>query len=257
MVEYAKNLEPANDDFAVEVQLALADKIEAIPVDLSENEQQHNGSKSFATSLRPEFLGEPGSLFVNQEGDSRIYYKATLEYEPNEILDDRENYGIDVRRAYWVKQEDEWVELDSSATLARGDVVHVGLYLDIRDQRDFVIVDDPVPGALEPINTRLAQTNTRELSPTKDLFGTLIPKGIEGVWNTLGTSRWCFYRREIRHDSVRFMSDFLPPGRYRLHWSGRVISTGEFTARPAHAEAMYSPEIYGNTRPQRISIVAD
>lgn len=257
IVEYAESLEPAHDNFAVEVQLALADQLETLPAHSKASGQPHSGSMSFTSSLKPDFLGEQGSVILSQAEDSRFYYKATLKYEPNEIHNERENYGIDIRKAYWVKHGDDWVELDSTSTLSRGDVVHVGLYLDIRDQRDFVIVDDPVPGALEPINTRLAKTNVRELAPTRDLFSDLIPEGIDGVWNTLGSSRWCFYKREIRHNSVRFMSDFLPPGRYRLYWSGRVISTGDFTARSAHAEAMYSPEIYGNTRTQRLSIGAD
>lgn len=257
IVEYANHLEAEDSDFAVEVQLALGEQLEALPSSLTNSGEAHNGSVLFDTPLRPAFLGEQGRVLLDQEENSRFYYKATLKYEPDEIQTDRENYGIDIRKTYWVKKEDAWVELESAASLSRGDVVHVGLYLDIRDQRDFVIVDDPVPGALEPINTTLAKTNERELAPTRDLFGTLIPKGIEGDWNTLGSSRWSFYRREVRHDSVRFVSDFLPPGRYRLYWSGRVISTGEFTARPAHAEAMYSPEIYGNTRPQRIYVEAN
>lgn len=257
IVEYAEHLEEEGNNFAVDVQFAFAEQLEALSAILPSTEQPHNRSMLFDTPLRPDFLGKQGRVLFDQPENSRFYYKATLKYEPNEIQTDRENYGIDIRKTYWIKKEDDWVELDSSASLSRGDVVHVGLFLDIRDQRDFVIVDDPVPGALEPINTTLAKTNDRELAPTRDFFGALIPKGIEGVWNTLGSSRWCFYRQEIRHDSVRFMSDFLPPGRYRLYWSGRVISTGEFVARPAHAEAMYSPEIYGNTKPQRISAGAN
>ena len=257
IVEYADLLEDEDDDFSVDVQLTLGEQLQALPESLTSTNKTQNDLRLFTTSLRPDFLGQQGRVLFDQPENSRFYYKATLSYEPNEIQTDRENYGIDIRKTYWVKKEDQWVELENAMSLTRGDVVHVGLYLDIRDRRDFVIVDDPVPGALEPINTALAKTNNRELAPTRDLFGALIPKGIEGEWNTLGSSRWCFYRREIRHDSVRFMSDFLPPGRYRLYWSGRVISTGEFMARPAHAEAMYSPEVYGNTKLQRISVVAN
>ena len=257
IVEYANHLEDEDDDFSVDVQLTLGEQLQALPASLTSTNQLQNGSKLLATPLRPDFLGKQGRVLFDQPDNSRFYFKATLSYEPKEMQTDRENYGIDVRKTYWVKKQDQWVELDNAMSLTRGEVVHVGLYLDIRDRRDFVIVDDPVPGALEPINTALAKTNKSELAPTRDLFGKLIPKGIEGEWNTLGSSRWCFYRREIRHDSVRFMSDFLPPGRYRLYWSGRVISTGEFVARPAHAEAMYSPEVYGNTKLQRISVVAN
>ncbi|MCY4144149.1 MAG: hypothetical protein OXG08_10770 [Gammaproteobacteria bacterium] len=253
VVEYAESMETVDEDFKVDVELVMDDHLS--PPRLETNGSAH--SLVYTTPLKPDHVGAPAELRLSQTGDSRFYYKATLRYEPAEEQSDRENFGIDIRKAYWVRSGDQWVELDDSHELNRGDVVHVGLYLDIRDQRDFVIVDDPVPGFLQPINLRLAKTNAREIQATNDRYGKLVPAEIAGDWNVLGSSRWGFYNRQLRNDSVRFASDFLPSGRYRLYWSGRVISTGEFVARPAHAEAMYSPEVYGNSRRQRIATNAD
>ena len=265
IVEYAESMETVDEDFKVDVELVMDDHLS--PPRFETNGSAH--SLVYTTPLKPDHVGAPAELRLSQTGDSRFYYKATLRYEPVEEQPDRENFGIDIRKAYWVRSGDQWVELDDSHELNRGDVVHVGLYLDIRDQRDFVIVDDPVPGFLQPINLRLAKTNAREAlvssvrSPAfsidqlfanaNDRTGELIPADLVGEWSVFGSSRWGFYSRQLRNDSVRFASDFLPSGRYRLYWSGRVISTGEFLARPAHAEAMYSPEVYGNSRPRRIA----
>ncbi len=265
IVEYAESMETVDEDFKVDVELVMDDHLS--PPRFETNGSAH--SLVYTTPLKPDHVGAPAELRLSQAGDSRFYYKATLRYEPAEEQSDRENFGIDIRKAYWVRSGDQWVELDDAHELNRGDVVHVGLYLDIRDQRDFVIVDDPVPGFLQPINLRLAKTNAREAlvssvrSPAfsidqlfanaNDRTDELIPADLVGEWSVFGSSRWGFYSRQLRNDSVRFASDFLPSGRYRLYWSGRVISTGEFLARPAHAEAMYSPEVYGNSRPRRIA----
>ena len=254
IIEYAQSKESATDEFMVEVVLAMGEHLSQ-PQFVQPSDTKPNAiSHVFTTPLKADYIGEPGDLLVKQSGDSRFYYKATLQYEPMEAQTERENFGIDIRKTYWIKIEDQWVEMEDTSLVRQGDVVHVGLYLDIRDQRDFVIVDDPVPGFLQPIDMRLAKTNFREVQPDTDRYGKLIPSDIEGDWSVLGSSRWGFYNQAISNDTVRFMSDFLPSGRYRLYWSGRVISTGEFLARPAHAESMYSPEIYGNSKPQLITV---
>ena len=257
IAEYAESVETVDEDFIADVDLVMDGQLSPPKFEVATKKNLIDGSFVYSTPLKPELNGIPADLQMKQSGDSRFYYKATLQYEPTEVQTDRENFGIDVRKTYWVKSGDHWKVLDDSHELQRGDVVHVGLYLDIRDQRDFVIVDDPVPGFLQPINVRLAKTNIRETQPAIDDYRNIFPDHIEGKWHRLGSSRWGFYNRQIRNESVRFASDFLPSGRYRLYWAGRVISTGEFLARPAHAEAMYSPEVYGNSRPQRIAVILE
>ncbi|MXW54471.1 MAG: hypothetical protein F4Z66_10965 [Gammaproteobacteria bacterium] len=256
VIEYVENFETYTDDIAIEIQMAMDESVGQVHFERFSNSLEDDRSTMFSTNLGPNYVGKPAELFLRKVGNSRIYYKATLKYESTAIQTKRENLGIDVRKSYWVKNGNGWEELADSRTVQMGDVVHVGLYLDIRDQRDFVIVDDPVPGFLKPINLRLAKTNVREVRPSLDIFGKLIPGDIKADWNILGSSRWGFYNRQIRNENVRFASDFLPSGRYRLYWSGRVISTGDFIARPAHAEAMYSPEIYGNSRLRRVTAIA-
>jgi uncharacterized protein YfaS (alpha-2-macroglobulin family) len=58
-------------------------------------------------------------------------------------------------------------------------------------------------------------------------------------------SRWSFYRQEIRHDSVRFYSDYLTPGNYHLSYTAQAIAEGEFKSMPVLAEEMYDPDVYG------------
>ena len=256
IIEYAESMETLADDLKVDVELALSHQQQKVRLDRVSDTQSGESSDLFTMMLKPEHFGRTGELVLNQHGLARFYYKARLKYEPIKPNWDREYHGIDIRKTYWVKSQDDWVELDESAELRRGDVVHIGLYVDIRDERDFVIVDDPVPGALEPINLRLARTNVEEVASV----GPLALREIRldsGDGSIMGSFRWSFYKRQLRHDSVRFASDFLRTGRYRLYWTGRVISTGDFFARPAHAETMYAREVYGKSKAQRIRVTSD
>ena len=73
-------------------------------------------------------------------------------------------------------------------------------------------------------------------------------------WISYGEARWSFYHREIRHDAVRFYSDYLPPGRYHLSYPAQAVATGSFIARPTHAGEMYDMDIYGTTLPLTLNV---
>lgn len=67
-------------------------------------------------------------------------------------------------------------------------------------------------------------------------------------WQEVGNVSW---------STIGFVCDFLESGKHQMQWTGQVIATGNFLARPAHSEAMYSPEVYGNSRIQRLRVVRD
>ena len=69
-----------------------------------------------------------------------------------------------------------------------------------------------------------------------------------------GYSRWSFYHQELRHDAVRFYSDYLPPGNYHLSYSAQAIATGDFQVLPAKAEEMYDPDVFGRSSPVRLVV---
>ncbi|MCY4144151.1 MAG: hypothetical protein OXG08_10780 [Gammaproteobacteria bacterium] len=253
---YLANMEPEAAELDISVKLALGGLEHDIPVLTPEADAFPPDVATFSTVLEPKHLGEAGELLLRQDDESRIYYKATLQYEPLDAGRNAENHGIDITKSYWIKSRDSWQEIDDATELSRGDLVRVGLKVDVRDPLDFVIVDDPVPGALEPIDPRLGSTNIDEVAGEFWFYDVLQEFGND-IWNTWGFLRRGFYRRELRHDSVKFVSDFLDSGQHRMQWTGRVIATGDFLARPAHAESMYAPDIYGKSKTQRLRIAID
>ncbi|HKI50374.1 MAG TPA: hypothetical protein VKA69_13675, partial [Desulfobacteria bacterium] len=122
----------------------------------------------------------------------------------------------------------------------------VDLFLSLPAARNFVVVDDPVPGGLEPVNRDLATASTvdADQGAFKAAKGSFWFKHDE--WFSYGISRWCFYHQELRHNAARFYSEYLPPGDYHLSYTAQVIAPGEFTVLPVRAQEMYDPDVYGH-----------
>ena len=58
----------------------------------------------------------------------------------------------------------------------------------------------------------------------------------------------------IRHDSVRFYSEYLEKGRYQLSYMAQAIAPGSFVVMPMHAEEMYDPDVFGKTTADTLEV---
>ena len=191
--------------------------------------------------------GRKTSVKISRQGTGRYYYATRLTYALPLELSQPANAGIEVNREYSVERDGKWQLLGSPAAIKRGELVRVDLFLSVPAARNFVVVDDPVPGGLEPVNRDLATTS--EVDATKAEFvasgGSIWFKYND--WIDFDTSRWSFYHQELRHDSARFYSDYLPPGNYHLSYAAQAIASGSFSAMPTMAQEMYDPDVYGKT----------
>ena len=192
---------------------------------------------------------------ISRGGTGRLYYSTRLTYALPLELSKPANAGIEVHREYSVEREGKWQLLEAPVEIKRGELVRVDLYLSVPAARNFVVVDDPVPGALEPVNRDLATAS--EVDARKADFaaagGSIWFKYND--WIDFDTSRWSFYHQELRHDAARFYSDYLPPGNYHLSYAAQAIATGSFSAMPTMAQEMYDPDVYGKT--QGVSMKVD
>jgi hypothetical protein len=129
--------------------------------------------------------------------------------------------------------------------LQRGDLVRVDLFLSLPTARNFVVVDDAVPGGLEPVNRDLATASTvdADAGAFKAAGGSWWFRYSD--WSSYGVSRWSFYHQELRHNAARFYSEYLPAGNYHLSYTAQAIAPGDFVVMPVHAEEMYDPDVYG------------
>ncbi len=204
-----------------------------------------------AASLeRPVKQGDAGRttpVTIARQGAGRLYYATRLAYALPAELTKPANAGIEVHREYSVERDGKWILLTAAAPVNRGELVRVDLYLSVPAARNFVVLDDAVPGGLEPVNRDLATSSEvdarkGDFKAANDSFWFKFSD-----WIDFGISRWSFYHQEIRHDSVRFYSDYLPAGNYHLSYAAQAIATGSFSALPAMAQEMYDPDVYGKT----------
>jgi uncharacterized protein YfaS (alpha-2-macroglobulin family) len=168
-----------------------------------------------------------------------------MSFAPTAAASERSNAGIDVRRELSVQRDGEWLLLERAARIERGELVRVEIFLSLPTAGHFVVVDDPVPGGLEPINRDLATSSFVDADA-----GEFERAGGSwwfqfGDWQLYNLTRYSFHHQELGHDAVRFYSDYLPPGNYLLSYTAQAIAEGEFAQLPVHAEQMYDPDVYG------------
>ena len=199
-------------------------------------------------------VGRDAKLSIEREGEGRLYYATRLSYAPVDGVTEPVNSGIELRREYSIERDGKRVLLGNDAKIKRGDLVRVDIYMSLPAARNFVVVNDPVPGGLEPVNRDLATTSIvdadkAEITPPEGSWVTRFSD-----WLEYAAGYWSFYHQEMRDDSVRFYSDYLRPGNYHLSYVAQAVATGEFTHRATKAEEMYDPDVFGYGAAGRLTV---
>jgi hypothetical protein len=201
--------------------------------------------------------GREATVTITRQGQGRIYYSTRLFYTPAGLKTEPINAGIEVHREYSVQRGRGWLLLASPMDIRAGELVKVDLYLSLPAARNFVVVDDPVPGGLEPVNRDLATASQADAEKAAIPFAGGAFWFRYNDWWEYGQARWSFYHRELRHHAVRFYSEYLPAGRYHLAYVAQAIAAGEFAVPPVHAEEMYNPDTFGQGVPAVLRIVRE
>ncbi len=206
--------------------------------------------------------GEAGNkslLHLEKTGIGNLYYTTRLAYMPEKRDPVPVNAGIEIHREYSVKRGGKWQLLAGDMAVKTGEVVKIDLYVSLPAERYFVVLEDPVPGGLEPVSRELATASLTDAETEPAITegvseGSYHGRFTDWVEDTFG--RWSFYHRELRHDAARFYSERLAAGRYHLSYTAQAIAPGEFRVLPAHAEEMYAPEVHGDSLPAKLSVTA-
>jgi len=247
--EYARRYEAQDPNYTVAAQFA----------------KESLGSASFRHKSDPMLelkrpirdgdAGRKAQLVLNKQGPGRLYYSARLAYDLKSDNPARVNAGIEIRREYSIRRDNKWTLLKSPMQIRRGDVVRVDLFVSLPTARHFVVVNDPVPGGLETVNSDLATASTLDAEAGKFQASKESWWFHFSNWSDYGRYFWSFYHKELRHDSARFYADYLPAGNYHLSYTAQAIAVGEFVVMPVSAEEMYDPDVYGKGLTARLHVV--
>ncbi|MFT6031601.1 MAG: hypothetical protein ACI854_000125 [Arenicella sp.] len=206
---------------------------------------------TMANSALPVEAGLSGQMRLSKQGTGRVYYSMRMNYAKTEESAEPIHAGIQVKREYSVQRDDKWQLIKSPMQLKKGELVRVDLFVSSPTARQFVVINDPIPGGLEPVNRDLATASRVDASysptPGSHWFANT-------NWSPYGHYGWSFYHKELRHDSARFYSDYLPLGDYHLSYTAQAIAAGEFSVMPVKVEEMYDPDVYGLGLPAMLRV---
>jgi hypothetical protein len=174
--------------------------------------------------------GKPLTFAV--EGEGRLFYEAVLRYARKDMPTEPVEAGFFVQKT--MRPISALSAPGTQARFAAGQVVLCEIDVVTPSPRQFVVIEDPLPGGFEIVDFGLRTGGT----------------WMANLEQTPAT------RRELRDDRVLYFADALPAGISRYRYLARAAIIGSFQAPPTRVEEMYVPETFGRTAGGRVDIAA-
>lgn len=109
-------------------------------------------------------------------------------------------------------------EIASDDPIKSGDLIEVELSIDSKNDYEYVLIEDMKPAGFEPIE-------------------------VQSGWSYKGLTSY----QEFRDEKVAFFAEHLPRGTHNLSYRVKAEIPGRFSALPTKIEAMYAPDLKGNS----------
>jgi uncharacterized protein YfaS (alpha-2-macroglobulin family) len=116
--------------------------------------------------------------------------------------------------------------LENLATVKSGDLVEIELEIESKNDYEYLMFEDFKPAGFEPVDVRSGYSN-----------------------NGLGAYM------ELRDNRVTFFVRWLARGKHSVAYRMRAEIPGQFSALPTIGEAMYAPELRGNSDEIKLKVV--
>lgn len=140
---------------------------------------------------------------------------------------------------YTIKKSITPVEQAVSGTHTRGDVWRVALEINAATDMTWVVVTDPIPGGATILGGGLGRDSQIATSGQKSPTGNAWP---------------AFEERSF--EAYRSYYEYVPKGVFKMEYTVRLNNVGEFSLPPSRVEAMYAPEVFGETPNARVKVEA-
>uniref|UniRef100_UPI0035B1CF6C alpha-2-macroglobulin family protein n=1 Tax=Promineifilum sp. TaxID=2664178 RepID=UPI0035B1CF6C len=177
------------------------------------------------------------ALEVTTTAGGRLYYTLNARYAAARDAIEADGPIVVDRR---------YLSPDGKTALASaraGELVLVRLTVKVPRDEFYMLVEDRVPGGLEPLNERLNATSHDAVRGPYEYWPP------EETWRSYG-----YNYKEIREGRVTFFISELPIGTHTFEYTARATHTGAFTALPAEAWAMYEMEAWGRSSSDELVI---
>lgn len=204
------------------------------------------------------------TLDFHVDGEGTVFYSARFRYafmsQPTEPLEE----GLTIQRSqrviHFQNIEDALAARlgTDETTFKEGDLILTDLELVVPTPRNNLVIEDPIPAGLEPVNTGFATTPEwilKALGGGRNYqFQTTMRNRGEHARTYAYRNDW--YRQELRDDRASFFVHHAAPGLYRFQYLTRAITPGTFQRPPVRAEDMYAPDVYGRSGGSFVRVIA-
>ena len=120
----------------------------------------------------------------------------------------------------------------------RGDVIRITLEVNASSDMTWVAITDPVPGGATILGSGLNRDSQIATSGEKKT----------------GAGWPVFEERSF--EAFRSYYEYLPKGVVKMEYTVRLNNVGDFSLPPSRVEAMYAPEMFGETPNARVKVQA-
>jgi alpha-2-macroglobulin len=117
----------------------------------------------------------------------------------------------------------------SSAKFNVGDIVRVHLDMEAQSDMTWVVINDPIPAGASILRTGLGGDSLMSAAGEK----------------TRGFAREVFTERS--QEAFRVYYEYVPKGKWSTEYTLRLNNEGVFQMPPSRMEALYAPEMFGDT----------
>lgn len=188
----------------------------------------------------------PADITIGKEGPGRLYYRAGLRYAPRDLDLLPLDAGFVVSRTYEAVDDAGDVALgaDGQWRVKAGARVRVTVTMTAPSRRLHVALVDPLPAGFEPVNPELQ--GSQESPPSTASRTT--------EWGWWWRAYW-YQHQNLRDQRAEAFTSLLPAGTYTYQYVARATTPGRFIVPPPHAEEMYSPEVFGRGKTERVNVV--
>ena len=131
------------------------------------------------------------------------------------------------------------VEQAVKGKYTRGDVLRITLEVNASADMTWVVISDPIPGGATILGGGLGRDSE---------IATQGEKGSSG-------SGWPAFE-ERSFEAFRSYYDYLPKGIVKMDYTVRLNNVGDFALPPSRVEALYAPEMFGETPNARVKVEA-
>jgi len=139
---------------------------------------------------------------------------------------------------YQIKKTITPVEQAVKGIYTRGDVIRISLEVNASADMTWVVISDPVPGGATILGGGLGRDSEIATSGEKKT----------------GTGWPAFEERSF--EAFRSYYEYLPKGVVKMEYTVRLNNVGDFALPPSRVEAMYAPEMFGESPNARVKVEA-